>query len=186
MRVRVLERDGSSREVVVKFLLLSEPFSTRWIGVESRLATEPMRANRTYSCLPESVPRLVAGPTNPEKEGRHHWVQAFAMGFVDSTTLAEDEYRSCNDAVPGLKIRKGIRNLFFSPGLLTQLANFTARVEPEIDPLLDTCARLRSHALRWKDEDPELSATMTKVEKLVNGQYFPSRLVHGDLPRRRW
>jgi hypothetical protein len=141
MRVKVLERDGSSSDGVVKFLLNEQSYIN---GFQSRLATEPMRANRAYSCLPESVPRLVAGPTNLEKDG----IQAFAMDFFDSKTFAE-EYRSCDDAVPGPKIRKAIRNLFFSPGLLTQIANFTARVEPEIDPLLDTRAKLRSHAIRW-------------------------------------
>ena len=124
MRVKVLERDGSSSDVVVKFLLNEQSYIN---GFQSRLATEPMRAYRAYSCLSESVPRLVAGPINPEKGG----IQAFAMDFF------AEEYRSCDDVVPGPKIRKAIRNLFFSPGLLNQIANFTARVEPEIDSLLD-------------------------------------------------
>jgi hypothetical protein len=177
LRVLLLEHDGSSRDVVVKFLLDEQ--SDCDVNKRLRLASEPMRANRAYACLPESVPRLIAGPTNPELLGQRH-VQAFAMDYVDSTTFAE-EFRSCNDVVPSSRLCKALRDMFFPSGLLTRLANFAARAEPEKDPLQDIGAKLRRHALRCKKEDEEASSTISKVDKLIQDRYFPVRLVHGDL-----
>jgi hypothetical protein len=85
MRVKVLERDGSSSDVVVKFLLNEQSYIN---GFQSRLATEPMRADRAYSCLSESVPRLVAGPTNPEKDGVVFWPsEVVAVMVYDSASV---------------------------------------------------------------------------------------------------